>query len=1024
MPNKFLIETALDVGIANLEKSRNTDPKKLYEEVKISIKSESSDEIRWLYQKYIDLYDVFTKYSTSKSAALSEEVKWKNISDVRKAVWNNGVWLSLSEKEWLNQFALAEYSRQSHKIGEASWDIEVLELLKKWFRIYERVLTQSSSWSMVLQHEWLSQWGIIMSRVSLANIQDNIPRMSSSSLPATESPHQTLESVKLDKEIPIKKPVWASVVNTKDNTSIARDVSVNNKPQLKLDWSDVFTIKESVVFKDGKYYLTGPKGAMRQVEQSELLLKLNIPKNAPENLQKSVSIVQDFSLILDAFLMKNPKEKGTYEYAVNKLAFLYKNDDIQLGKTILDVTSITQNIFSNNNFLKNSDLFKIDNIFQITDAVSRHTAVLEFIRKTLEQSDMVLEILIAKNTTALSIPRDEAILNGDLSSTWLTWDELKKVNKVRDTARGDANTNWMKNKDTYIKSFQAQNPWKTVDTEAARIWNEKLTIVAMTKREIVYQKLYGKTGLSPELSMAQDIMWATRFGVSDKASEISSEIAQMIAIEAIAIAAGAVTAGAGTIAVNALMLGRNATRWIHALEAYNAASVGRKFTTTASRILVGGGLFELAHANAVWQIEWTGWTLGTKEWYAQSIAMIGVMGGLGKLFEKTGFLAAKEWAGIGKNMPKLVWQTLIEGTAIFGTTWLVGGVMFDHRDNWTLEQMAQAILMAAIFKWVTGARYLARKNNQGNVEVIHETSTRNAQKADFTVDASGTAVPTKPSTNKNTRKRGNIDPELIAKNQSYDDDATRIQEACNRLQRSFSQEQANALSKAHNTEGVMQKWRILAREWKFSKEEVRILMEEWYAGRRRWVEPWVSTEPPTGSRTETSSINRANLDITIEKAAKNLKKEWDEINIGWYTITKEKSGYRVKRGDEEFVWQSEAMMLSRVKNGIAQDASIAQTSIDSAIKENISRLPSGKSRYFTWNGDKYTLRKNTKWNDVEVIGPGGKVLKWDELKSFYDGQATQLLEMQTKNFLSRFWKEKAFHDHAQMDMVVTPSVDE
>ncbi len=169
-----------------------------------------------------------------------------------------------------------------------------------------------------------------------------------------------------------------------------------------------------MVFKDGKYYLTGPRGAVRQVEQSELFLKLNIPKDAPENLQKSVGIVQDFSLVLNAYLMKNPKEKGSYQDAANKLAFLYKDDAIKLGETILDVTSITQNIFSNNNFLKNSDLLKINNVFKITDAVSRHTAVLEFIRKTLGQSDMVLEILIAKNTTTLSIPADEAILDGDL----------------------------------------------------------------------------------------------------------------------------------------------------------------------------------------------------------------------------------------------------------------------------------------------------------------------------------------------------------------------------------------------------------------------------------------------------------------------------------------------------------------------------------------------------------------------------------------------------------------------------------
>jgi hypothetical protein len=37
MPNKFLVETALDVGIDNLKKLRMTDPKALYDEVKSAI---------------------------------------------------------------------------------------------------------------------------------------------------------------------------------------------------------------------------------------------------------------------------------------------------------------------------------------------------------------------------------------------------------------------------------------------------------------------------------------------------------------------------------------------------------------------------------------------------------------------------------------------------------------------------------------------------------------------------------------------------------------------------------------------------------------------------------------------------------------------------------------------------------------------------------------------------------------------------------------------------------------------------
>lgn len=45
----------------------------------------------------------------------------------------------------------------------------------------------------------------------------------------------------------------------------------------------------------------------------QLLVNLNLQKDAPENLQKSVSLIQDFALILDAYLLKNPDKKPQYD---------------------------------------------------------------------------------------------------------------------------------------------------------------------------------------------------------------------------------------------------------------------------------------------------------------------------------------------------------------------------------------------------------------------------------------------------------------------------------------------------------------------------------------------------------------------------------------------------------------------------------------------------------------------------------------------------------------------------------------
>ena len=86
MPSKFLVETALDIGISNLEKTRKTDPKKLYEEVKEALKTETSSEIKDLYGRYIALYESSVASTVRKSGALSDEVKWKHMSDLKKAV--------------------------------------------------------------------------------------------------------------------------------------------------------------------------------------------------------------------------------------------------------------------------------------------------------------------------------------------------------------------------------------------------------------------------------------------------------------------------------------------------------------------------------------------------------------------------------------------------------------------------------------------------------------------------------------------------------------------------------------------------------------------------------------------------------------------------------------------------------------------------------------------------------------------------------------------------------------------------
>lgn len=141
MPNKFLIETALDIGIANLERTRKTDPKKLYEEVKSAISDESSVEMQSLYRRYMSLYEDGLKFSTQATATLKDELKWKHLGDLREAVKKGGKGLNLADIEWLNQFALAEYARQERDISRK--DDNIIGTLKEWFHIYDTLKTQS-----------------------------------------------------------------------------------------------------------------------------------------------------------------------------------------------------------------------------------------------------------------------------------------------------------------------------------------------------------------------------------------------------------------------------------------------------------------------------------------------------------------------------------------------------------------------------------------------------------------------------------------------------------------------------------------------------------------------------------------------------------------------------------------------------------------------------------------------------------------------------------------------------------------
>lgn len=153
-PNKFIIQTAVEMGIDNAKNSRNLNQEEIkdeYEKAKKALqKWGESEEITTLYTKFIVLYEANLKTSIQATAILKDELTWKHLGDLHEAVKNGGKGLSLTDIEWLNQFALAEHGRQDR--FDSQRDDVTVTLLKDWFRIYE-TLKQKSTESMKVSYK-------------------------------------------------------------------------------------------------------------------------------------------------------------------------------------------------------------------------------------------------------------------------------------------------------------------------------------------------------------------------------------------------------------------------------------------------------------------------------------------------------------------------------------------------------------------------------------------------------------------------------------------------------------------------------------------------------------------------------------------------------------------------------------------------------------------------------------------------------------------------------------------------------
>lgn len=106
----------------------------------------------------------------------------------------------------------------------------------------------------------------------------------------------------------------------------------------------------------------------------------------------------------------------------------------------------------------------------------------------------------------------------------------------------------------------------------------------------------------------------------------------------------------------------------------------------------------------------------SKEGFAQSIAMGVVMNGLGSFFlssKAPAFLKFKEGEGFLKNTAiPFTSQVVIEGASMGAASGMVGAYVFEKGHTWSLEEMGQAILMAALFKGASRVKFSKGPNNE------------------------------------------------------------------------------------------------------------------------------------------------------------------------------------------------------------------------------------------------------------------------------------------------------------------------
>lgn len=147
--------------------------------------------------------------------------------------------------------------------------------------------------------------------------------------------------------------------------------------------SDALLLTEtSITIRDGKYYLIGPNGPKEFTSYDKMWVNPEITKEHSENLKKSISVLEHFSLIIEAYFAKNPNA-DKQKRVIEGLTQAFQTDDIMLGKSVFRIDDDFLTKFNTYVQAGFPGIPTIRRIFKIVDEDARYVEVLQFIRSNL-----------------------------------------------------------------------------------------------------------------------------------------------------------------------------------------------------------------------------------------------------------------------------------------------------------------------------------------------------------------------------------------------------------------------------------------------------------------------------------------------------------------------------------------------------------------------------------------------------------------------------------------------------------------